>query len=47
MSVTGSAAVPIIFMFWVYYVAAVVLFSVELVSVLADRANARAKRRAK
>jgi membrane protein len=44
MSLTGSAAVPVIFMFWVYYVSVVVLFSVELVSVLADRAKARPKR---
>lgn len=40
MSLSGSAAVPVIFMFWVYYVAAVLLFSVELVSVLADRGKA-------
>jgi len=44
MSVTGSAAVPVIFMFWVYYAAAVVLFSVELVSVLADRSKTRSNR---
>jgi len=41
MSLGGSAAVPIIFMFWVYYVAAVLLFSVELVSVLVGRAKTR------
>ncbi len=41
MSLSGSAAVPIIFMFWIYYVAAVLLFSVELVSVLVDRAKTR------
>ena len=34
MSLSGSAAVPIIFMFWIYYVAAVLLYSIELVSVL-------------
>jgi len=39
MSLSGSAAVPIIFMFWIYYVAAVLLFSVELVSVLVNRAQ--------
>jgi len=44
MSLTGSAAVPIIFMFWVYYVSAVVLFSVELVAVLADRSRTRSRR---